>query len=74
MVPEELWTKVPNIVQEAVTKAISKKKKWKEAKWLCEEALQTAEEKERKGKGKGKDILIWMQSSREEQGETRKPF
>ena len=32
MVPEELWTKVPNIVQEAVTKAIPKKKKWKKAK------------------------------------------
>ena len=26
-VPEELWTEVPNIVQEAVTKIISSKKK-----------------------------------------------
>ena len=35
--PEELWTKVQNIVQEAVTKIIRKKKKCKEAKWLSEE-------------------------------------
>ena len=28
-VPEELWTEVHNTVQEAVTKAIPKKKKWK---------------------------------------------
>ena len=50
--PEELWTEVPNIVQEAVTKAISKKKKCKKAKWLSEEALQIAE-KRREAKGKG---------------------
>ena len=43
--PEELWTEVPNIVQEAVTKAISKKKKCKKAKWLSEEALQIAEKR-----------------------------
>ena len=28
-VPEELWTEVHNIVQEAVIKNIHKKKKWK---------------------------------------------
>ena len=39
-VPEELWTEVGNIVQEAVTKTIPKKKKCKEEKWLSEEALQ----------------------------------
>ena len=39
-VPEELWTEVGNIVQETVTKTIPKKKKYKEAKWLSEEALQ----------------------------------
>ena len=38
-VPEELWTKVHNIVQEVVTKTIPKKKKCKKAKWLFEEAL-----------------------------------
>ena len=36
-VPEELWAEVQNIVQEAVTKIIHKKKKCKEAKWLSEE-------------------------------------
>ena len=51
MVPEELWTKVPNIVQEAVTKAIPKKKKWKKAKWLPEEISQIAKER-REAKGK----------------------
>ena len=42
-VPEELWTEVHDIVQEAVTKTIPKKKKCKEAKWLSKEALQIAE-------------------------------
>ena len=36
-VPEELWTEVHDIVQEAVIKTISKKKKCKKAKWLSEE-------------------------------------
>ena len=35
--PEELWTEVPDIVQEAVIKIIHKKKKCKKAKWLSEE-------------------------------------
>ena len=42
-VPEDLWTEIPNNVQEVVTKIIAKKKKYKKAKWLCEEALQIAE-------------------------------
>ena len=42
---------IHNIVQEAVTKTIPKKKEWKKAKWLSEEALQIAEEREAKGKG-----------------------
>ena len=50
--PEELWTEVHNIIQEAVTKIIPKKKKYKKAKQLSEEALQTAE-KRREVKGKG---------------------
>ena len=49
--PEELWKKVPDNVQEAVIKIIPKKKKWKKAKWLSEEALQIAEKK-REVKGK----------------------
>ena len=51
--PEELWTEVRDIVQEAVIKTIPKKKKCKKAKWLFEEALQIAE-REAKGKGKKK--------------------
>ena len=50
--PEELWMEVHDIVQEAVIKTITKKKKCKEAKWLSEEALQIAEKRgEAKGKG-----------------------
>ena len=41
-VPEELWTEVHDIVQEAGIKIIPKKKKCKKAKWLSEEALQIA--------------------------------
>ena len=40
-VPEELWTEVHDIVQEAGIKTIPKKKKCKKAKWLSEEALQS---------------------------------
>ena len=42
-VPDELWTEVHDIVQEAVIKTIPKKNKFKKAKWLSEEALQIAE-------------------------------
>ena len=48
--PEELWTEVCDIVQEAVIKTIPKKKKCKEVKWLSEEGLQIAEKREAKGK------------------------
>ena len=41
-VPQELWTEVCDIVQEAGIKTITKKKKCKKAKWLAEEALQRA--------------------------------
>ena len=44
-VPDELWTEVHDIVQEAVIKTIPKKKKCKKAKWLSEEALQIAEKR-----------------------------
>ena len=42
---DELWTEVHDIVQEAVIKTIPKKKKCKKAKWLSEDALQTAEKR-----------------------------
>ena len=51
-VPEELWTEICNIIQEAVTKTIPKEKKCKKAKWLSNEALQIAE-KRREAKGRG---------------------
>ena len=50
--PEELWTEVRDIVQEAVIKTSPKEKKCRKAKWLSEEALQIAE-KRRDAKGKG---------------------
>ena len=50
--PEELWTEVCDIVQEAVIKTIPKKKKCKKAKWFSVEALQIPE-KRREAKGKG---------------------
>ena len=46
-VPEELWTEVCDIVQEAGSKTIPKKKKCKKTKWLSEEVLK----REVKGKG-----------------------
>ena len=51
-VPEELWTEVCDIVQQAVIKTIPKKNKCKKAKWLSAEALQIAE-KIREVKSKG---------------------
>ena len=41
-VPDELWTEVCDIVQEIGIKTIPKKKKYKKAKWLSEEALKIA--------------------------------
>ena len=58
-VPEDLWTEVPDIVQEAVIKTIPKTKKCKKAKWLSKEALQIAvKRREVKGKGEKKSIPI----------------
>ena len=41
-VPDELWIKVRDIVQETGINTSPKKKKCKKAKWLSEEALQMA--------------------------------
>ena len=49
-VPEELWMKVHNSVQEVVTKSIPEKK-CRKAKWLSEGDLQIAE-KRREAKGR----------------------
>ena len=48
--PDELWTKVHDIVRETGRKTIPKKKKCKRAKWLSEEALQIAVKREVKSK------------------------
>ena len=51
-VPDELWMKVNDIVQETGIKTVSKKKKCRKAKWLSEEALQiAAKRREMKSKG-----------------------
>ena len=55
--PEELWTEVCDIVQEAGIKTIPKKKKCKKAKWLSEEALQIAEKRSERQRRKGKTHL-----------------
>ena len=51
-VPDELWTEVPDIVEETGIKTIPVEKKCKKANWLSEEALQIDGER-RKVKGKG---------------------
>ena len=50
-VPEELWTEVGDIVQEAGIKTFPKKKKCKKAKWMSDKALKVAEKRRAKGKG-----------------------
>ena len=52
--PDELWTEVPDIVQETAIKTIPKKKKCKKAKQLSEETLQIAAKRKVKGKGENK--------------------
>ena len=61
--PEELWTEVHDIVQEARIKTIPKKKKHKKAKWLSKGALQIAM-KRREVKGKGEKER-YIRSSKE---------
>ena len=59
MVPDELRTEVHDIVQETGINTIPKKKKFKKAKWLSEEALQIAvKRREAKSKEKRKAISI----------------
>ena len=65
-VPEELWIEVHNLVQEAVTKTIPKKKKCKKAKWLSEKFLQIAEERrEIKSRGERERYAQLNENSRE---------
>ena len=53
-VPDELWNEVHDIVQETGIKTIPMEKKCKKAKWLFEEALQTALKRSEKQRRKGK--------------------
>ena len=46
-VPKELWREIHNVVQEAVTKTIPKKKKRKKAKWLSKERREVKSKGER---------------------------
>ena len=69
--PEELWTEVHNIVQEAGIKTIPKKKKWKKAKWLFEEGLQIIEKRSKRQRRKGK-IYTSESSSKKLHGAIRK--
>ena len=72
--PEELWTEVRDIVQEAGIKTIPKKKKCKKAKWLPEEALQIAEKKrELKRNGEKERYKILTAEFQRIVKETRKP-
>ena len=56
--PEELWTEVQDILQEAGIKTIPMEKKCKKAKWVSGEALQIAVKRKAKSKGEKKDIPI----------------
>ena len=57
--PEELWTEVHDMVQEAGIKTIPKKKKCKKAKWLSKEAVQKLRKEEKlKAKEKRQDTAI----------------
>ena len=58
--PEELWMEVHDIVQETGSKTIPKKKKFKKAKWLSEEALKIAVKRREK-----ESYTHLMQSSKE---------
>ena len=65
-VPDERWTKVPDIVQDTGIKTIAMDKKCKNAKWLSEEALQIAvKRREVKSKGEKERYKHLMQSSKE---------
>ena len=63
--PDELWTEVHDIVQEAEIKTISKKEKCEKAKWLSEEGLQiAAKEEKQKAREKEGEMSKGMQSFR----------
>ena len=73
-VPEELWMDVCNIVQEAVNKTISKKKKSKKPKCLFEETLQIADERREVKSKEEREMYIQLNAEFQRiEGETRQP-
>ena len=72
-VPDELWMEVRDNVQETGIETIPIEKKCKKAKWLLGGLTNSCEKENQKAKEKRKDISILMQSSKELQGEIRKP-
>ena len=72
--PEELWTEVCDIVQEAVIKTIPKKKKCKKAKWLSEEALQKVKRGEAKSKGEKERYTLLNAEFQRIPRRDKKPF
>ena len=73
--PEELWTEVCDIIQEAVIKTIPKKKNYKKAKWLSGEDLEIAEKKKRDAKHKGeKERYIHLKAEFQRTVRTEKTF
>ena len=73
-VPEELWTEVCDIVQEAGIKTIPKENKCKKAIWLSEEHLQiTVKRREAKGKGEKERYTYLNGEFQRIEEEIRKP-
>ena len=73
-VPDELWTEVCDIVQEAVIKTFPQKKKCKKAKWLSEEALKMAEKRKEAKGNKEKERYSHLNAEFQRiAGEIRKP-
>ena len=65
---------VHNTVQKAVIKTIPKKKKYKKAEWLSEEALKIAEKRrEEKVIGEKERYIHLNAEFQRKQGEIRKP-
>ena len=72
--PDELWMEVCDIVQEAGIKTIPKKKKYRKAKWLSEEALEIAKKRrEVKGRGEKGRYSHLNAEFQKQQGDIKKP-
>ena len=73
-VPEELWTQVPDIVQEVGIKTIPKENKRKKAKWSFEETLQKAVKRKVKGKGENERYIHLNAEFQRIEGRDKKAF